>query len=478
MKYFGYNNKDTVLWWDMFMEILDKKFHFIAIGGVGMSALAKYLIERGAIVSGSDIQESKYTHLLEEKGVKISIGHNANTINKDMIIVASTAIKENNPEMMKAKELGLKIYHRSDILKMISDEFSADKGGVFFGFSGTHGKTTTSGLCAYVLEKAGLKPSYVVGGIIPEINTNGAFNGNKYFSAELDESDGTIQKYSTDIAIINNMEEDHLDYYKNGFSDIAKTFNKYLSNKPEQKVLINNDNNGNQEFMNLYPNYNFITFGLNNANYLAQNVQFNGLESSFDIYYNKEKIDSLKLSVPGLHNVYNALGVYSALHQSEINTQSLAKHFYTFSGMGRRFQKVCEFNNIKIYDDYAHHPSEIKTTLSSVKNAVKETAKVVAIFQPHRYTRLQGLWEEFKNAFDDADRLYAIDVFAAGEDEIKGITSENFISEIKHKNAKYISGNIEEASKKIYSQLEENDIVITLGAGTVTKIGSLIEKCK
>ena len=361
---------------------------------------------------------------------------------------------------------------------MISDEFSADKGGVFFGFSGTHGKTTTSGLCAYVLEKAGLKPSYVVGGIIPEINTNGAFNDNKYFSAELDESDGTIQKYSTDIAIINNMEEDHLDYYKNGFSDIAKTFNTYLSNKPEQKVLINNDNNGNQEFMNLYPNYNFITFGLNNADYLAQNVQFNGLESSFDIYYNKEKIDSLKLSVPGLHNVYNALGVYSALHQSKINTQSLAKHFYTFSGIGRRFQKVCEFNNIKIYDDYAHHPSEIKTTLSSVKNAVKETAKVVAIFQPHRYTRLQGLWEEFKNAFDDADRLYAIDVFPAGEDEIKGITSENFISEIKHKNAKYISGNIEESSKKIYSQLEENDIVITLGAGTVTKIGSLIEKCK
>lgn len=460
------------------MDILDKKFHFIAIGGVGMSALAKYLVERGAIVSGSDIQESKYTHLLEKKGVKIAIGHNANLIDNDMIVVASTAIKETNPEIIRAKEYGLKIYHRSDILKMISDEFSQDEKGIFFGFSGTHGKTTTSGLCAYVLEKGGLNPSFVVGGIIPEINTNGAFNGTNYFSAELDESDGTIQKYSTDIAIINNMEEDHLDFYKNGFEDITKTFNKYLSNKPLQKVLINNDNEGNNEFIKLYPNYNYITFGLNKADYTAKNVTFNGLESSFDIYYKDSKIDSLRLSVPGLHNVYNALAVYCALHQAGVETTSLAKHFYTFSGMGRRFQKVCEFNNIKIYDDYAHHPSEIKTTLSSVKNAVKDSANVVAIFQPHRYTRLQGLWEEFKIAFDDADRLYAIDVYPAGEDEIRGITSENFISEIKHKNANYISGNIDEVSKKIYSHLKENDIVITLGAGTVTKIGSLIEKCK
>lgn len=460
------------------MEILNKKFHFIAIGGVGMSALAKYLIERGAIVSGSDIQESKYTHLLEEKGVKISIGHNAALIDKDMIVVASTAIKETNPEIIKAKELGLKIYHRSDILKIISDEFSYDTNSIFFGFSGTHGKTTTSGLCAYVLEKGGLKPSFVVGGIIPEINTNGAFNGKKYFSAELDESDGTIQKYATDFAIINNMEEDHLDYYKNGFSDIVKTFNTYLSNKPEQKVIINNDNDGNNEFIKLYPNYNYISFGLDNADYTAKNITFNGLESSFDIYYKDKKIDSLRLSVPGMHNIYNALGVYSALHQAGIKTNDLAKHFYTFSGMGRRFQKVCEFNNIKIYDDYAHHPSEIKTTLSSVKNAIKNNAKVVAVFQPHRYSRLQGLWKEFKEAFADADKLFTIDVYPAGEEPIQNISSKNFISEINHKYAKYVSGNIEEAAKKIYSQLEENDIVITLGAGSVTKIGSLIEKCK
>lgn len=460
------------------MEILDRKFHFIAIGGVGMSALAKYLAERGAIVTGSDIQESKYTHLLEDKGVKISIGHNADLIKKDMMIVASTAIKPTNPEIVRAKELGLKVYHRSDILKMISDEFSKNENSIFFGFSGTHGKTTTSGLCAYVLSKGGLKPSYVIGGIIPEINTNGTFDGNKFFSAELDESDGTIQKYATDIAVINNMEEDHLDYYKNGFEDIAKTFNKYLSNKPKQKVLINTDNDGNKEFIKLYPNYNFITFGLNNADYCAKDIQFDGLESKFSVFFKDEKIDDIKLSVPGLHNVYNALGVYSALHQAGINTNELAKHFYTFTGMGRRFQKVCEFNGIKVYDDYAHHPSEIKTTLSSVKNALKGDARVVAIFQPHRYTRLQGLWNEFKTAFTSADKLIAIDVFSAGEDKIEGINTENFVKEIKHKDTVYISGDIEEDARKIYPLLKKNDIVITLGAGTVTKIGSLLEKCK
>ena len=377
------------------MEIQEKKYHFIAIGGVGMSALAKYLIERGANVSGSDIQESKYTHLIENLGGKVYIGHNKEYIKDDMIIIASSAIKDNNPEIQRAKDLGLKIYHRSDILKMISDEFSKRPNSYFIGFSGTHGKTTTSGLCSYVLEKANLKPSYVVGGIIPDITANGAYNSDKYFIAELDESDGTIEKYSTDIAVINNMEEDHLDHYKNGFVDIAKTFNKYLSNNPKQKVIINNDNDGNKRFMELYPNYNYITFGLENADYCAKNIIFNGFETTFDIYYKNNKLTQIKLSILGKHNVYNALAVFVSLKEANIETEGLEKYFYSFSGMGRRFQKVCEFKGITIYDDYAHHPSEIKTTLISAHNAKKSSQKIVAVFQPHRYTRLQSLWNEF-----------------------------------------------------------------------------------
>ena len=373
-----------------------------------MSALAKYLAERGAVVSGSDMNESKYTHLLEDRGVRVAIGHDSNLIEQDMIVVASTAIKESNPEIIRAKELGLKIYHRSDILQMISDEFSRRESSYFIGFSGTHGKTTTSGLSSYVLAKAGLKPSYVVGGIIPDINTNGTFDDEKFFIAELDESDGTIQKYSTDIAVINNMEEDHLDYYKNGFSDIVKTFDKYLSNKLNQIVVINNDNDGNNEFMKLYPNYSFITFGFNNADYVAKNIEYKGFGSTFDIYYKGEKIDTLKLSVPGVHNVYNALAVYVALKVANVDMSLVREHFSSFSGMGRRFQKVCEFNNVQIFDDYAHHPSEIKTTLDSVLNAKSGNQRVVAVFQPHRYSRLQGLWDEFKMAFNTLSKVVLI----------------------------------------------------------------------
>lgn len=457
------------------MNMEKSNFYFIAVGGVGMSALAKFLAERGANVSGSDIKESKYTKLLKNAGVKINIGHNADNIKDDMIIVVSSAIKDTNPELIKAKEKGLKIYHRSDILKMISDEFSQNNDGIFFGFSGTHGKTTTSGLCAYVLKKAGLKPSYVVGGIIPETDANGTFDGNKYFSAELDESDGTIVKYSTDIAVINNMEEDHLDYYVNGFEDIAKTFDKYLSNKPQQKVIINTDNDGNKKFMQLYPNRNYITFGKENANYEIKNINFKGLGSEFEIYEDGRKIEDLKLSVLGEHNAYNATAVYIALKEAGIETAKLKDYFYSFSGMGRRFQKVCEFDEIKVYDDYAHHPSEIKTTLSGLKKAVGSDNRVVAIFQPHRYTRLKGLWNEFKNAFDFADKLLIIDVYSAGEDKIEGISSENFAKEINHKDAKYISGNIEECAAKIYEELKKGDIVVTLGAGTVTNIGGCLK---
>ncbi len=461
------------------MDIKDKSFHFIAIGGVGMSALAKYLAERGCKVSGSDIQESKYTHLLEEKGVKVTIGHNKNLIKDNMIIVASSAIKDTNEEIIRAKELGLKIYHRSDILKMISDEFSQKEDAYFIGFSGTHGKTTTSGLCAYILAKAGLTPSYVVGGIIPELNTNGEYAGEKYFSAELDESDGTIQKYSTDIAVINNMEEDHLDHYTNGFTDIAETFNKYLSNKKQQIVIINIDNEGNRKFMSLYPDYKYITFGLNQGNYTVKNLEYEGFGSKFSIYKDGNKSADIRLIIPGEHNVYNALAVFAALNEAGIDTNRIAKYFESFTGMGRRFQKVCEFNGIKIFDDYAHHPSEIKTTLAGAKAAKDEKENIVAIFQPHRYTRLQSLWNDFRHAFSDADRLIITDVYSAGEDIINGINSEKFNNEVVHNNHYYISGDIEECAKKIYPLLKNNDIVITLGAGTVTQIGkNLLEESK
>ena len=438
-------------------------YHFIAIGGIGMSGLAKYLLEDGHTVSGSDIADSKYIKALRDLGANVTIGHSADNVPEGATIIVSTAIRENNPELIKARELGLKIYHRSDMLNEISK--SAQGGGkCFIGFSGTHGKTTTSGLCSYVLDKAGLEPSFVDGGIVPELYTNAQHKGGKYFIAELDESDGTIVKYNPDILVINNLEEDHLDFYKNGMNDIIKTFNTAISHS--KKVLINNDNPGVNKLSG-----NFITYGLNNADYTAKNIAYTQNGTTFDIYKKDNLLTSIKIQLSGVHNVYNTLAVVSALCESGVRLNDINDSFYGFTGMGRRFQKVCEINGVEVYDDYAHHPTEIKATLDAASLRFG-TERIVAVFQPHRYTRLKALWNEFKNAFNDAGRIIVTDVYSASEDKIDGITGEKFASEL---NAEYLGGDMKEVAKSLLPTLKKGDIIIGLGAGTITALGKELE---
>ncbi len=432
------------------------RYHFIAIGGIGMSGLAKYLLEDGHTVSGSDIADSKYVEKLRELGATVFIGHDAKNVPDDAIIIKSTAIRDNNPEVIRAKELGLNIYHRSDLLEEIAKS-AQDSGKCFIGFSGTHGKTTTSGMTSYVLDKAGLEPSFVDGGIIPELNTNAQHKSGKHFVAELDESDGTIVKYYPDILVINNLEEDHIDFYKNGMPDLVNTFNKAISQA--KKVLINNDNEGTALLSG-----NFITFGLNDADYTAKKIDSDTIE----IYYKGEHLTKIKTQLAGVHNIYNILAVVSALNEAGVDIQNVAEYFYGFTGMGRRFQKVGEINGIKIYDDYAHHPTEIKATLDAAASKFGKD-NVVAVFQPHRYTRLQSLWNEFKTAFDNANRVIVTDVYAASEDPIKGISGEKFAQDLV--GSEYLSGDMKSVAKKLLPTLKQGDVVIGLGAGTITNLG-------
>lgn len=437
------------------------KYHFIAIGGIGMSGLAKYLLEDGHTVSGSDIAESKYIDKLRALGAKVTIGHSADNVPNDAIIIKSTAIRDNNPEVIRAKELGLPIYHRSDLLKELAQ--TAQKNGkCFIGFSGTHGKTTTSGLASFVLDKAGLNPSFVDGGIIPDLNTNAQHKKGKYFIAELDESDGTIVKYSPDILVINNLEEDHIDHYKNGLSDLVKTFDEEISKS--KKVLINNDNKGTSLL-----NGNFITFGLNSADYTAKNPD----SETIEIYHKGALLTTIKTQLAGIHNVCNILAVTAALNEAGVDINTVSKYFYPFTGMGRRFQRVCEVNGITVYDDYAHHPTEIKATLQAAASKFGKE-NVVAVFQPHRFTRLQSLWNEFLGAFENAGRVIVTDVYAASEDEIEGISGEKFASELL--GSRYLGGNMESVANNLYPELKKGDIVIGLGAGTITALGKYLEK--
>lgn len=450
---------------------MNKKYYFIAIGGVGMSGLAKYLLENGCDVSGSDIVDSKYIDKLRTLGAKVYIGQKTENVPDNAIVVASTAIRESNPEMIRAKELGLKIYHRSDILAEIS------KWGKFFiGFSGTHGKTTTSGLCSYVLEKAGLLPSYVVGGIIPELGINAHCQNGKYFTAELDESDGTIVKYSPNICVINNLEADHLDFYKDGLKSILSTFEKFISNMNDDSiVLVNNDNEATKSLKG----HKTITFGLNDADYTAKNIRLLSDCTAFDVYYKNELLTDLTIILRGKHNVYNALSVIAALHQAGVDIKLVKPHFATFSGMGRRFQKVGEFDGITIYDDYAHHPTEIKATLSSAEGM--KGKRIIAVFQPHRYTRLKNLWNDFLEAFSNVDKVIVTDVYAASEDPIDGINSKKFANELSEKSnipVEYFAGNIKDVAKKLLPELRENDVVIGLGAGTITNLSKELNLLK
>ena len=432
------------------------RYHFIAIGGIGMGGLAKYLLEDGHTVSGSDIADSKYVEKLRELGATVFIGHDAKNVPDDAIIIKSSAIRDNNPEVVRAKELGLKIYHRSDLLEEIAKS-AQDNGKCFIGFSGTHGKTTTSGMASYVLDKAGLEPSFVDGGIIPELNTNAQHKSGEHFVAELDESDGTIVKYYPDILVINNLEEDHIDFYKNGMPDLVKTFNQAISQA--KKVLINNDNEGTALLSG-----NFVTFGLNDADYTAKKIDSDTIE----IYYKGEHLTKIKTQLAGVHNVYNILAVVSSLNEAGVDIQKVAEYFYGFTGMGRRFQKVGEVNGIAIYDDYAHHPTEIKATLDAAASKFGKD-NVVAVFQPHRYTRLQSLWNEFKGAFSNAGRVIVTDVYAASEDPIAGISGENFAKDLV--GSEYFSGDMKSVAKELLPTLKQGDVVIGLGAGTITNLG-------
>ena len=476
-------------------------FHFIAIGGIGQSALAKILLQKGVKVSGSDIYDSKYLKELRDLGAEIFIGHDAKNVpGGNVKIVLSTAIKEDNPEFVEAKRRGLEILHRSDVLKIISEGYSD-----FIGFSGTHGKTTTSGLCAYVLSKIGAAPGFAIGGIIPEIGSNGGVgassygemserqesadclpermnhNGRspRYFVAELDESDGTILKYCPSLTVINNLESDHFDFFEGGLEQVFDVFAQFVEGlSDDAKILLNIDDAGNREFIGRHLQIGkFSTFSTTRpATYEARDITYSSSGSKFNFYFEGEKLGEVSLIIPGAHNVYNAVAVAGALIELGFDFKTFAPHFSTFTGMGRRFQLVEEFDGIKIIDDYAHHPTEILATLEAAKKYSE--GRVVAIFQPHRYTRFHGLWEEFLGAFENADLLIVLDVYKAGETPIKGFDSDDFIAQIKHDNVVRIKGDINTSAKEILPLLKPQDTVLTLGAGDITKMGEALNEVR
>ncbi|MDD3593497.1 MAG: UDP-N-acetylmuramate--L-alanine ligase [Candidatus Gastranaerophilales bacterium] len=452
-------------------------FHFIGIGGIGMSALALCLINRGFKISGSDIQSNPNIENLQRLGAQISIGHNAANLKEAKLVIASTAIKQDNPEIISAKENNIPIIHRSQLLEALMSGLGQEQKPVSIGVSGTHGKTTTSGMAGMIFEYAKLDPSIVVGGMIPALNTNSKFGSGRHIISELDESDGTIAIYKPTYTIITNLEKDHVDHYEDGLQQVLETFEGFISRLDENsKIIVNIDDSGVLKLLDAVKFENIITYSANEsskADFIAKNIVTNGFQTTFDACKNGEILGKVTLSIPGLHNVSNSLSAIAVALDCGIDFQTITESLKTFTGMKRRFQLIYDTNSIKVVDDYAHHPTEVLATLKSADELKSKglVNRVIVIFQPHRYSRLHGLWEDFKTCFQFTDKVFITEVYPAGESPIEGFNAKDFCEETGFT---YAQGSFDEVLEQVYPYIKEGDIVLGLGAGSITKLTAKI----
>lgn len=448
-----------------------KNIHCIGIGGIGLSAIAEILISRGYNVSGSDMKESDITDRLKRDGAKIYIGHRGENVEGADLIVYSAAIAEENPELVRAKELGIPMAGRAELLGILMDEFD-----VSIAISGTHGKTTTTSMVSLILDHADLEPTILVGGNLSEIGGNVKVGHSQYFITEACEYRDSFLQLRPDVEVILNIDSDHLDYFKD-IDHIVKSFEEFTKRlRPGGKLIAYEANPFVRKAVENVPDA--ITFGYNEScTYSISNVDFEreGLPS-FDISYKGEKLGRIRLAIPGEHNLLNATAAFACCHQLGVSPEAIIETLGKFEGTKRRFDVVgVTDKGVEIVDDYAHHPTEIKATLSAAKNIPHR--KLWTLFQPHTYTRTLALFDDFAEAFEDTDVLILADIYAAREKNIYKIDSKKLADKIsethKDKEVMYLPS-FEEIADYVYEHAQEGDLVITMGAGDIYKVGEMI----
>ncbi len=448
-----------------------KKIHCIGIGGIGLSAIAEILISRGYQVSGSDMRESEITEKLIENGANIFLGHRARNVEGAELIVYSSAVGSDNPELTRAKELGIPAITRAQALGALMEEYENS-----IAISGTHGKTTTTSMVSLILKHAQKTPTILVGGNLSEINGNVYVGENKYFVTEACEYMDSFLSLKPKIEIILNIDSDHLDYFKD-VEHIASSFDKFARLVPQDGAVIAYDANPFvKRIVEEMPNA--ITFGLNEScDYHASDIDFDseGMPS-FKVNHGDSEICDIKLSIPGEHNILNALAAFVCCHILEVETESIVKTLNDFKGTQRRFDILGRtYNDIKIIDDYAHHPTEIKATLSAVRNMKHNN--LWCLFQPHTYTRTMALMDDFATSFEDADKVVLAEIYAAREKNIHKVSSKTLMNRIKEEDPTkevYFFRDFEEIANFVYNNAEEGDLVLTMGAGDIYKVGEMI----
>jgi UDP-N-acetylmuramate--alanine ligase len=438
--------------------------HFVGVGGIGMSGIAEVLLNLGYHISGSDIKETEVTRRLQSLGCEISYGHRRENLKEADVVVISSAVRQDNPEVETAEERLIPVIPRAEMLA----ELMRMKVGV--AIAGTHGKTTTTSLIATVLAAGGLDPTVVIGGRLNSIGSNARLGQGEFLVAEADESDGSFLKLMPTIAVVTNIDPEHLDYYK-GIDEIKETFLCFLNKIPFFGLAVLCLDHPNIQSLLPRLKKRFATYGMTTqADFQAKEIVFEGLSTSFDVVHRRQEIGRLSLRMPGLHNVYNALATLATAFELDIPFHVVQETLRDFSGIQRRFQIKGEKKGILIVDDYGHHPVEIMATLKAARTGWGK--RIVAVFQPHRYTRTQALFKDFLTAFNDADVLILTDIYPAGEDRIEGVESRSLfegIREYGHKDVTYLADK-NEIVEHLLRIIAPEDIVITLGAGDIWQV--------
>lgn len=445
-----------------------KKIHFIGIGGIGMSGIAEFLFNQGLEISGSDMKKSDITAHLEDLGIKITEGHNPDLVHDADVVVKSSAVKDDNPEIIAAKAMRIPVIRRAEMLAEITRmSFS-------IGISGTHGKTTSTSMAGLVLEAAGLDPTIIVGGKVKNFGSNNVMGSGKYIVVEADEYDHSFLSLTPCIAGITNVDEDHLDCYRN-LDDIKGAFIEYANKVPFfGSVIACLDDPGVQTILPQI-NKKIVTYGLSRqADVQALNIVMKNFTTSYDLSYKGYKLGKISMKVSGKHNIQNSLLAASIGLELDLPFKSIQDGMASFSGVYRRFELKGEAKDITIYDDYAHHPTEIIATLEGFKDSVDR--RIVALFQPHLYSRTRDLYKKFGKAFFSCDCLILAPIYPARELPIPGVSSK-LIADVAiqsgHHQVHTIEDNAQIVSETI-ALLKPNDILITIGAGNIWQYGEEI----
>ncbi len=437
-----------------------KRFHFVGIGGIGMSGIARILLEMGYAVSGSDVKESRNTQLLREKGAKVYIGHSARNVDEDVqVVVFSSAVKEDNPELLRAKELGIPVIPRGE---MLAELFKLKEG---IAVSGSHGKTTTTSMIAHILEEAGFDPTVLIGGILHRLGSNAKLGKGDLLVSEADESDGSFLKLLPAVAVITNIDREHMDFYRD-IDDVIEAFSQFAGSVPFYGFCVANMDDENVRKAVEGITKKVIGFGIEReTDIVGRNLRIYDGRYVFEVYHRGRRLGNVHLGIGGKHNVYNALASITVSLELGIPFGRVKEALENFKNAERRMELKGYFRGAPVYDDYGHHPTEIKAVISTLREMYPER-RLLMVFQPHRFSRTYFLFEDFVRILREPEVVFILEIFPASERNVYGVSSE----ELARRSGAYFVREKEEIFSLLEERVSERDVVLFMGAGDITKL--------